>query len=99
LRSNECPSIVIIIIIIIIIIMGSMKDSIHNHRLYFVLPSSCTLIPEISKGYRVRVRFSFSCTDSIVEICVHVHILRIMFFMCPFITVLLLLLLLLLLLT
>jgi len=45
--------------------MGSMKNSTSNHSLYFVLPSSCRptlsqLIPEISKGYRVRVRFSFS---------------------------------------
>ena len=32
--------------------MGSMKDSMRNHSLYFVLPRSCRLsqlIPEISK--------------------------------------------------
>jgi len=59
----------------------------RNHSLYFVHPSSCTLsqlIPEISKGYKVMVKLGlvFVSTD-IVKICVHVHILRILFFMCP----------------
>jgi len=49
----------------------SMRNSMSNHNLYFVLPSSCTLsqlIPEISK---VLVLVS---TDSIVQICVGLHV-------------------------
>ena len=73
-------------------LQGSMKDSLmRNHSLYFVLRHRLVHFPnqfqKFQKGYRVMVRVSLLglvlvSTDSIVQICVHLQILHILFFVC-----------------